>query len=105
MRCGYWQCLTPELTRAAVLAIHIRDNPKRRRVERIVRLQSWGRMKIELVIELSVAPEINPYRGEQTDSSEVEWFEDHLLADELILHSNLIGSEVGTVRVVKRCAT
>lgn len=59
-------------------------------------------MKIELVIELTIAPEVNPYRGEQTDASEVEWFEDHLLADELILHSNLIGSEVGTVRVVKR---
>ena len=61
-------------------------------------------MQIELVIELSVIPEINPYRGEQTDSSEVEWFEDHLLTDELILHSNLIGSEVGAVRVVKQSA-
>lgn len=60
-----------------------------------------GHMKIELVIELTIVPEINPYRGEQTDASEVEWFEDHLLADELILHSNLIGCEVGTVRVVK----
>ena len=59
-------------------------------------------MKIKLVIELTIAPEINPYRGEQTDASEVEWFEDHLLADELILHSNLIGSEVGTVRVINR---
>ena len=56
-------------------------------------------MKIELVIELTIAPGINPYRGEQTDLSEVEWFENHLLADELILHSNLIGSEVGAVRV------
>ncbi|MCB2071191.1 MAG: hypothetical protein KDF67_17030 [Ottowia sp.] len=62
-------------------------------------------MKIELVIELTIAPGINPYRGEQTDLSEVEWFENHLLADELILHSNLIGSEVGAVRVVKRSAT
>ena len=62
-------------------------------------------MKIELIIELTIAPEINPYRGEQTDASEVEWFEENLLADELILHSNLIGSEVGTVRVVKRSAT
>ena len=41
-------------------------------------------MKIELVIELTIAPEINPYRGEQTDASEVEWFEEHLLGDELI---------------------
>ena len=62
-------------------------------------------MKIELVIELTISPGINPYRGEQTDLSEVEWFENHLLADELILHSNLIGSEVGAVRVVKRSAT
>lgn len=57
---------------------------------------------LELVIELRIAPEVNPYRGELTDSSEVEWFEDHLLADDLILHSNLIGSEVGTVRKIKR---
>ena len=62
-------------------------------------------MKIEIVVELTIAPEINPYKGEQTDASEVEWVEDHLLAEELILHSNLIGSEVGTVRVVKRSAT
>lgn len=62
-------------------------------------------MVISLMIELRIAPEVNPYRGELTDSSEVEWFEDHLLADDLILHSNLIGSEVGTVRVIRRCAT
>lgn len=62
-------------------------------------------MKIELVIELTIAPEVNPYRGEQTDADEVEWFEDHLLADELILHSNLLGEEVGTVRVLKLSTT
>ena len=31
--------LTVELSRAAALALHMRDNPKRRRVERIVRAQ------------------------------------------------------------------
>lgn len=62
-------------------------------------------MKIELVIELHIDGAVNPYRGKDTDNSEVEWFEDHLLGDELILHSNLIGAEVGRVRVIRRHAT
>lgn len=62
-------------------------------------------MKIELVIELDIDRAVNPYRGKDTDSSEVEWFEAHVLGDELILHSNLLGAEVGRVRVMRRHAT
>lgn len=58
-------------------------------------------MKIELEIALYIDDAVNPYHGKDTDSSEVEWFENHLLGDELILHSNLLGAEVGRVRVMR----
>ncbi len=55
--------------------------------------------KIKLEIELEY--DDFAYGGESDDSSEREWFRNDLLGDELILHSNLVGDEVGCVKVLK----
>ncbi len=54
--------------------------------------------KLRLVIDLEVDDKIYPINSE--DISELEWFYSRVLGDELILHSNFVGDEVGTVKVI-----
>ena len=55
--------------------------------------------KLRLTIELNV--DDNVYCAFSDDDSERDWFYNHLLGDELILHSNLVGAAIGTVKVMK----
>ena len=54
---------------------------------------------IRLVINLEFDDDIYPAFSE--DESERDWFMNHLLGDELILHSNLVGDAIGAVKVIK----
>lgn len=58
----------------------------------------FGMAKLQLVIELDFDDKI--YGAFSDDESERDWFYNHLLGDELILHSNLVGDAVGSVTVV-----
>ena len=53
---------------------------------------------ISLTIELEFDNDIYPAYSD--DDSERDWFRNHLLRDDLILHSNLVGDEVGKVRLL-----
>ena len=53
--------------------------------------------KIRLTIELEFHGD---YGQNSNDESEREWFRDHLLGDELLLHSNLVGDTLGSVKVL-----
>lgn len=57
--------------------------------------------KIILTIELDVD---GNFGQNSKDGSEREWFREHLLRDELLLHSSLVGDTIGSVKVLsKRC--
>jgi len=56
--------------------------------------------KIKLVIELEYDAHI--MHGEDPDG--VKWFDSILYGGGLVLHSNEIGDEIGTVRVIKDLA-
>lgn len=56
---------------------------------------------MRLVIDLTVDESFAVCKNSE-DKSERDWFHDDLLGDpELLLHSNLIGESVGTVKVVQ----
>ena len=55
------------------------------------------RLVVELTVDESFAVSKN-----SDDESERDWFHDDLLGDpELLLHSNLVGETIGTVKVVR----
>lgn len=53
--------------------------------------------KIRLTIELELDED---FGQNSKDESEREWFREHLLRDELFLHSNLVGATIGSVKVL-----
>ena len=54
--------------------------------------------KIRLVIDLDVDTYL--MHAFSLDESERDWFRNHVLGDDLLLHSNLIGDTIGSVSVV-----
>lgn len=55
--------------------------------------------KIKLLIELKYDDKI--MHGGDTDKEAKDWFFGEVLKDKLILHSNEIGDEIGTVKVLE----
>lgn len=53
--------------------------------------------KVQLTVELEIDGD---YGQRSDDETEREWFREHLLGDELLLHSNLIGDTIGIVKVL-----
>ena len=53
-------------------------------------------MKHYLLIVLETDDALYPQKGE-----EGEWFRDHVLGDDLVLVSRLVGDDVGAVRVMR----
>ena len=53
--------------------------------------------KLKMTVELTYNADL--MHGDDTES--INWFHNLLKNDELILHSNEIGDEIGTVRVLK----
>lgn len=49
--------------------------------------------RIRLTIELEIDGD---FGQNSKDESEREWFKEHLLRDELLLHSNLVGATIGS---------
>ncbi len=54
--------------------------------------------KIRLTIDLEL---YGDYGAFSEDDEEKDWFYNHLLGDDLILHSSLVGDEIGKVHVVR----
>ena len=52
--------------------------------------------KIQLLVDLET-----DYDAFSIDESERDWFKNDILGGDLILHSNLVGDEVGTITVLK----
>lgn len=55
--------------------------------------------RIRLTIELEIDGD---FGQNSKDESEREWFKEHLLRDELLLHSNLVGATIGGVKVLSQ---
>lgn len=53
---------------------------------------------ISLTVELEFDDSVYPAYSD--DEDEREWFRNHLLRDDLILFSNLVGDEFGRVRLL-----
>jgi len=70
--------------------VEIRDRAISKRVKK-------KKQKIRLIVELEYDTEL--MHGNDPDA--VEWFRSTLLNDDLVLHSNEIGDEIGTVRVIR----
>ena len=57
--------------------------------------------KIRMTVDLEFDEAIYPYLRDDEDESEVDWFYNHLLGDDIVAHSNLVGAEIGTIKVIK----